>query len=71
MAAGLDGVVQEVPAAHGQRRAGSRQVAKAPEYAGAYSSNGQRRPVHEHWCTLVGIFGVSSPIVAPPRLWVC
>ena len=58
MTAGLEGIVQELPAAHGQRRAGTGQVAKAPDYAGAYGGSGQRRPTHEHWCSLVGIFGV-------------
>ncbi len=52
--------MQELPAASGQRRAGNGQAAKAPDYAGAYSSNGQRSPAHEQWCSLVGIFGVSS-----------
>ncbi len=61
MTAGMEGIVHELPAAHGQRKAGTGQVAKAPDYAGAYSSSGQRRPPHEHWCSLVGIFGVCRP----------
>ncbi|CAK0783823.1 hypothetical protein CVIRNUC_007023 [Coccomyxa viridis] len=56
--AGLDGTVTEVPVAGGQGRAGSGQVARAPDYAGAYSTSGQRSRVHVHWCSLIGIFGV-------------
>ncbi len=63
LAAGMEGAVQELPAASGQRRAGNGQAAKAPDYAGAYSSNGQRSPAHEQWCSLVGIFGVSMSLV--------
>ena len=49
----------ELPVAGGQGRAGSGQVARAPDYAGAYSSSGQRSRVHVHWCSLIGIFGVN------------
>ena len=48
----------EIPVAGGQGRAGSGQVARAPDYAGAYSTSGQRSRVHVHWCSLIGIFGV-------------
>ena len=58
LAAGMEGAVQELPAASGQRKAGNGQAAKAPDYAGAYSSNGHRSAAHEQWCSLVGIFGV-------------
>ena len=48
----------KVPVAGGQGRAGSGQVARAPDYVGAYSTSGQRSRVHVHWCSLIGIFGV-------------
>ena len=50
----------ELLVAGGQVRAGSGQVARAPDYAGAYSSSGQRSRVHVHWCSLIGIFGVDT-----------
>ena len=50
----------ELPVAGGQGRAGSKQVARAPDYAGAYSGSGQRSRAHVYWCSVVGIFGVNS-----------
>ena len=60
--------MQELPAANGQRRVNTGQAAKAPDYAGAYTSSGQRSPAHEQWCSLVGIFGVRSSSGYTP-LW--